>query len=265
MKRAWVNAPTAIPHEPAAKNIIAIYNILFLIMVLNEPCSIKTSSKSIYLKSDTYSTMLGESTLKDSIVKAVDELVNIKKYDNDTIYIEEVTTCLRRSYYNRKEERVPLKERFKIFNESMKYNAKSGIREYGEEGLGFKIITKADMVVDDAIIHFNIVDDLPNTPYPKDLMALNANLWIFNKEEGALVYITKDGNNIQFSLRRDKRLFDETKRRATVLHTLLKEGRVPILEPSEECISCSYYEKCYVQHKRYDNPTLEKIFGFKRD
>jgi len=146
--------------------------------------------------------MLGESTLKDSIVKAVDELVNIKKHDNDTIYIEEVTTCLRRSYYNRKEERVPLKEGFKIFfNEYMRYNTKSGIREYGEEGLGFKIITKADMVVDDAIIHFNIVDDLPNTPYPKDLMVLNANLWIFNKEEGALVYITKDGNNIQFSLR----------------------------------------------------------------
>lgn len=210
--------------------------------------------------------MLGESTLKDSVAKAVDVFINISKDDN-VIHVDEAVDCLRRSYYNRREARIPQEERFRIMSKSIMHNtnAYAEEREYKEEGMNFKMIARVDMIVDDAIIHFSMVDSLPDTPYPRDLMLLNTSLWVFDKEEGALVYIKRDGSNVQFSLRRDRRLFDEVKRRATVLHTLLKEGRVPILEPSDECISCSYYEKCYVQHKRYDNPTLERIFGFKRD
>ncbi len=208
--------------------------------------------------------MLGESTLKDSVAKAVDMSINISKDDN-IIHVDEAVDCLRRSYYNRREARIPQKEMFRIMSKGITHNTNAGEKEYKDEAMNFKMIARADMIVDDAIIHFRMVDRLPDTPRPRDLMLLNTSLWVFDKEEGALVYIAGDGSNIQFSLRRDKRLFDEVKRRATVLHTLLKEGRVPILEPSDECISCSYYEKCYVQHKRYDNPTLERIFGFKRD
>ncbi len=204
--------------------------------------------------------MLGESTLKDIVARYIDRAV-AKRDDYNIIHLEEVADCLRRSYYNRVEDKVPMKEKIKRLVMS---NSKGEVKEYKDDTIALRILARAD-VVDDSIIYIKQVGTLPDTPDARDIMILNADLWIFGKEEGALIYITDDGENIQFSLQRDKRLFDETKRRATVLHTLLKEGRVPIIEPSGECMTCSYYEKCYVQHKKYENTTLERIFGFKRD
>jgi len=204
--------------------------------------------------------MLGESTLKDTVARYIDRAV-AKRDDYNVIHLEEVADCLRRSYYNRVEDKVPMKEKLKGL---VMYNSKGEVKEYKDDTIALRILARAD-VVDDSIIYIKQVGTLPDTPDARDIMILNANLWIFGKEEGALIYVTDDGESIQFSLQRDKRLFDETKRRATVLHTLLKEGRVPIIEPSRECMTCSYYEKCYVQHKKYENTTLERIFGFKRD
>ncbi len=204
--------------------------------------------------------MLGESTLKDTVARYIDRAV-AKSDDYNVIHLEEVADCLRRSYYNRVEDKVPMKEKFKGL---VMYNPKGEVKEYKDDTIALRILARAD-VVDDSIIYIKQVGTLPDAPDARDIMILNADLWIFGKEEGALIYVTDTGENIQFSLQRDKRLFDETKRRATVLHTLLKEGRVPIIEPSGECMTCSYYEKCYVQHKKYENTTLERIFGFKRD
>jgi CRISPR-associated exonuclease Cas4 len=45
-------------------------------------------------------------------------------------------------------------------------------------------------------------------------------------------------------------MLQEIIRRAKILSTLLKEERVPIVEPSELCLSCKYYERCYAQERK---------------
>lgn len=205
--------------------------------------------------------MLGERSVKDAVNKAIDSMLMVEREDN-RIHVDEVGGCLRRSYYDRRERSIPARERLILMKRSMRISS-SQSKEHHLEDL--VLIASADTIVDDAVIRFEVVDKLPTAPEPASLIALNASLWIFNKEEGALVYLTRYGDSIQFSLTRDKRLFDETIRRAKVLSMLLKENRVPVFEPSEQCMNCTYYEKCYVQHKRYENPTLERIFGLKRE
>lgn len=206
--------------------------------------------------------MLGERSIKDSVNKAIDSMLMVERDDN-RIHVDEVTGCLRRSYYNRRERSIPMKERLILMQRSMHVNSKANRMEYRVEDL--ILVSDIDAIVDDALVRFEIVDELPTAPEPASLISLNASLWMQDKEEGALVYLTRSGESIQFSLTRDKRLFDETIRRAKVLNMLLKENRLPVLEPSESCIKCSYYEKCYVPHKRYESPTLERIFGLKRE
>jgi CRISPR-associated exonuclease Cas4 len=58
-------------------------------------------------------------------------------------------------------------------------------------------------------------------------------------------------------------MFEEIVRRAKVLSTLLKENRIPIVEPSDLCMSCKYYERCYARKKVKEESSgfiLEEIF-----
>jgi len=93
---------------------------------------------------------------------------------------------------------------------------------------------------------------------------LNACMWIFNKIEGVIVYITPDGKEGSFSLTKEKKMFEEIVRRVRVLNDLLNEKKVPILEPSTECSSCQYYERCFVKQKIGKQITINDLFGLKK-
>jgi len=56
-------------------------------------------------------------------------------------------------------------------------------------------------------------------------------------------------------------MFEDTVRRVRVLISLLEEKKVPILEPSEECSSCQYYERCYLKQKRGRGINLQDLLG----
>ena len=79
-----------------------------------------------------------------------------------------------------------------------------------------------------------------------------------------IVYITGDRKEITFSLTRNKKMFEEVIRRVRVLNNLLKEKKTPILEPSEQCSSCQYYEKCFTKKKNTKTITLSEILGFSK-
>jgi CRISPR-associated exonuclease Cas4 len=59
-------------------------------------------------------------------------------------------------------------------------------------------------------------------------------------------------------------MFEETVRRVRVLNNLLGEKKVPILEPSEECSSCQYYERCYLKQKIGRAINLHDLLGLKK-
>jgi len=210
--------------------------------------------------------MMGDRDYRHFIKKAIESIgrdieIKIDPKDNKTIYIHEVVRCLRRSYYDRIE---PIEVTRTGFNDlltgllqKMEYGGKEG--EYSIEDITLK--GKADMIVDDAIIIFRSTLQVPENPFSLDLLYLNACMWIFKKDEGIIVYLTPDGKETSFSLIKENKMFEELVRRIRVLKDLLEEKKVPILEPSIECSSCQYYERCFMKQKMGKQISIEGLFG----
>lgn len=198
----------------------------------------------------------------DSIGKEVE--LQIDANDIKTIHLDEVVRCLRRSYYDRVEpkeiERTSFADLVGGLLRSKGYGSKTGEFEIDD----LKLKGQTDMIVDDVVFVFRSANTLPENPIARDLLYINACMWIFDKTEGLLVYLTGDGKETSFSLSRSKKMFEEVVRRARVLHDLLKEKKVPILEPSDECSNCQYYENCYIKEKISKSISLKGLVGFNK-
>lgn len=198
----------------------------------------------------------------EALNREVEPLIDVK--DIKSIHLHEIVRCLRRSYYDRvnpiEQERTSFNNLVSGLLRKMQYGSKPG--EYAIDDIKFK--GQADMIVDDMVIIFRSAKSVPEIPLPSDVLYLNACIWIFNKIDGIIVYLTGDGKEVSFSLTKDKKMFEETIRRVRVLSSLLGEKKVPILEPSEECISCQYYERCYLKQKTGRAINLHDLFGLKK-
>ena len=198
----------------------------------------------------------------DSIGKEVE--LQIDANDIKTIHLDEVVRCLRRSYYDRVEpkeiKRTSFADLVGGLLRSKGYGSKTGEFEIDD----LKLKGQTDMIVDDVVFVFRSANTLPENPIARDLLYINACMWIFDKTEGLLVYLTGDGKEASFSLSRSKKMFEEVVRRARVLHDLLKEKKVPILEPSDECSNCQYYENCYIKEKISKSISLKGLVGFNK-
>ena len=169
--------------------------------------------------------------------------------------------CLRRSYYDRID---PQEMERGGFNDLLSGLLKK--LEYGNEPKEFsiediKLEGQADMLVDDAILLFRSAATELENPQAKDILYLNACMWIYNKDDGIIVYISGDRKETTFSLTRNKKMFEEIIRRVRVLNDLLKEQKLPILEPSSECSECQYYERCFMKRKNSKQVSISKILG----
>ena len=187
--------------------------------------------------------------------------IEIDSKDIQTIHLQEVTKCLRRSYYDRID---PNEIERRGFNELL-----SGLLrklQYGSEPKEFaidkiKLKAQVDMITDDSILLFrSALYELEN-PQANDILYLNACMWIYDKVDGVIVYITGDKKEITFSLTRNKKMFEETIRRVRVLNDLLKEQKTPILEPSSDCSDCQYFERCFMKKKSSKQISLMGILG----
>ena len=210
--------------------------------------------------------MMGDRDFRSIIQNAIGSIgqeleIEIDSKDIQTIHLKEVVQCLRRSFYDRIE---PKEIERRGFNELL-----SGLLrklQYGSEPKNFaiediKLKGQADMMVDDLILLFrSALDELEN-PQANDVLYLNACLWIYDKEDGIIVYITGDRKETTFSLTRNKKMFEELIRRVKVLNDLLKEEKTPILEPSTECSYCQYYERCFTKKKNTKQISLGEMLG----
>lgn len=183
--------------------------------------------------------------------------------DNSIIHFYEVVRCLRRSYFDRVS---PIEKKAIGFSNLLggllrKMSPNSTEGTYSADKIKLKI--HVDMIVDDIVMIFQIVEEIPENPLAGDVLYLNACLWTFNKTEGIIVYLTNDGKEISFSLTREKKMFEESLRRARVLKDLLDDKKIPILEPSFECNTCQYYEECYIKKKKSASLSISNILGFK--
>ena len=213
--------------------------------------------------------MMGDKDLRSVVKNAIDSIgrqveFQIDSNDTQTIHLSEVVRCLRRSYYNRVD---PMDVDMKGFNDLL-----SGLlrglghgnepKEFAMDGI--KLKGQADMVADDYIILFRPTDSEPQTPESRDLLFLNACMWIYDKSEGMIIYISGNKEETTFSVTRDKKMFEEVIRRVRVLNDLLKEKKTPIIEPSDECTDCQYYQRCFIIKKNAKQITLAEMLGLNK-
>lgn len=209
---------------------------------------------------------MGERDFRQTVKSAVESIgkeleVQIDPKDIQTIHLYEVVQCLRRSYYDRVDPREIERGGF---NELL-----SGLLrklEYGSEPKEFAIDDirlkgQVDMIVDDTIILFRSGTAELENPLGSDILYLNTCMWIYDKHDGIVVYISKDRKETIFSLTRNKKMFEEIIRRVRVLNDLLKEQKLPILEPSTDCSECQYYERCYMKKKNSKQVSLSEMLG----
>jgi len=203
-----------------------------------------------------------QTTIQNALRSIGKELeIDIDSKDIQTIHLQEVVQCLRRSYYDRID---PEEIERRGFNELL-----SGLLrklEYGSEPKNFeiddiKLKGQVDMLVDDSIILFRSASTELENPLANDVLYLNACLWIYEKDDGIIVYITADKKETTFSLTRNKKMFEEVIRRVRVLNDLLKEEKTPILEPSTECSECQYYERCFMKRRHSKQISLAEMMG----
>jgi CRISPR-associated exonuclease Cas4 len=60
-------------------------------------------------------------------------------------------------------------------------------------------------------------------------------------------------------------MFEEVVRRVRVLNELLKEQKTPILEPSNDCTDCQYYQRCFITKKNTKQMSLAEMLGLKNE
>ena len=158
--------------------------------------------------------MMGDRDYRQLIKNAIESIgrdvePKIDPKDNKTIFIHEVVRCLRRSYFDRIEPKEVKRTSFNNLMpgllQKMEYGGKEG--EFSIEDITLK--GKADMVVDDAVIIFRSSLQVPESPFAADLLYLNSCMWILDKVEGIVVYMTPDGKETSFSLAKEKKMFEE--------------------------------------------------------
>lgn len=212
--------------------------------------------------------MMGDRDFRSIVENALDSIgkeleINVDSANIQTIHLHEVVQCMRRSYYDRID---PQEIQRKGFNELL-----SGLLrklQYGSEPKEFdiddiKLRGQVDMLVDDSIILLRGAASTElESPHASDILYLNACMWIYDKADGIIVYITGDRKETTFSVSRNKKMFEEIIRRVRVLNDLLKEKKTPILEPSTECADCQYFERCFMKKKNTKQLALAEMLGF---
>jgi len=217
--------------------------------------------------------VVGDRDYKQIVREAIDSIgedaqLKFDTKDPNIIYLHEVTKCLRRSFYDRTE---PLETEQTQFNKVLgglfrKMKSKATIGKY-EMDSGLALKGQVDMIEDDVVMIFRAVNRYPENPLPADILFVNACMWMFDKIEGVVVYITPDGKEESFVTNKNQKMFEEVIRRTKVFHDLIErrntdpKAKPPIIEPSVDCLDCQYYERCYIKKKEGKQITISSLFG----
>jgi len=217
--------------------------------------------------------VVGDRDYKQIVRDAIDSIgedaqLKFDTKDPNIVYLHEATKCLRRSFYDRTE---PLETEQTQFNKVLgglfrKMKSQATIGKY-EMDSGLALKGQVDMIKDDVVMIFRSVNRYPENPLPADILYVNACMWMFDKIEGVVVYITPDGKEESFVTNRNQKMFEEVIRRTKVFHDLIDrrntdpKAKPPIIEPSLDCLDCQYYERCYIRKKEGKQITLSSLFG----
>lgn len=201
----------------------------------------------------------------DTVYKWFFDIIEREKrvYRPNVIHVSELTTCLRKSYYNRTrfERRIDVKNIILTIGNGLHRALQAYLRErYGwsfevelKMKLGeFWLTGHADIVTsDNDVIEIKTTSKLPGKPYENHLMQLNAYLYMSKARKGYLVYVDKNQGLVRvFKHYRDNKLWEELKQRAHIFWNHLKEKKTPKPERSILCNYCEWRWLCYSKRSR---------------
>lgn len=199
-----------------------------------------------------------ESKFKDILIDLLNKESNRARSVNE-IEVTECTSCLRKSYYARKE---PLKRVNKsiingkaihLYIECLvkKYCQNIEVEEEYEVDLGleFKILMKPDIILDDRIVEIKTTDrETITIPLLEHELQANFYAFVLNKDYYEIIYITKVGDIVCFTKPVSESLFDLLITRARALHMYLSNN-IPPEREFKYCRTCPYHDKCMLQLK----------------
>ena len=210
----------------------------------------------------------GDKDFKEIVQEAIESIsqdveVKIDSKDYKTIHVHEASRCLRQSYYDRID---PIVHEQSNLNKVLggifrKLKSKSTMGSYDAGDV--KLKAQADMIVRDVVMIFRSIDKFPESPMPADILYLNACMWMFDKIEGVIIYITRDGKEDSFVVNRNQKMFEEVIRRTKIFYDLLTKKKIPVIEPSMECLNCQYYARCFQKKKEGKAISIGTLFGDK--
>ena len=213
---------------------------------------------------------MGDRDFRSLVKNAIDSIgreleIEIDVKDIKTIHLKEVVQCLRRSYYDRIDSKEVERRGFNDLLSGLLRKLQYGSipKEFTIDDI--KLRGHADMIADDSIVLFRPANAILEMPLANDLLYLNTCMWIYDKTDGVIIYITGNKEETIFSLTRDKKMFEEVIRRVRVLNELLKEQKTPILEPSNDCTDCQYYQRCFITKKNSKQVSLSEMLGLSKD
>ena len=213
--------------------------------------------------------MLGGRDFRKLILTDMNERRKKLRRDDDDptrIYASEASQCTRFSYYDRVD---PINSNSaELFHFLLTHGFRLSFEniesEYKTDNL--TLVLNTDIVLEkELVVRLQVTHSLPDSPRPYDLLYLNACLYALDKQEGILIYVRGDGQSSEFLVTKSVKMFEELIRRARVLSTLLREKRLPIVEPSESCMTCKYYGRCYIMERKESSFSIEGLFGKSKD
>lgn len=181
------------------------------------------------------------------------------KPDPSVIHVSEVTTCLRRSFYNR---RVTSNNFAHVSDQDAVRRAvgiimhgalASALRDSGVDAEvsvavdlgGFKLVGRADAVLDNAVVEFKFVNKLPDRPSEEHIMQVTAYMYMLKLRRGYVVYIDRNSGRVRvFPVAFSARTWRKIVERAKLFHKHLVENRIPPRERGPWCHGCEWYWFC---------------------
>lgn len=218
------------------------------VVIMEDPI-VKKVSEKLKLGVENYRAA-SDAPAKVDVYDVIEEVfsdLNPSLGDESKISVEEASGCLRGAYLDRKD---PAERSYKQMISALMEKGALSVLENPVEGevdvgSNIRLVGRADRVEDDVVMVFRRQTQLPEIPFAEHFIQLNAYLYIFNKKEGVIIYFDSEGNEAEFIVPRNEKLYKETLRRTRILNTLLRNNIVPALEPSSRCSACPHNEKCY--------------------
>ena len=142
--------------------------------------------------------MMGDRDFRTVIQNSIESVgreldYKFDKKDIKKIHANEVTGCLRRSFYDRTDEiekdRTSFSDLMGGMFRQLEYGAQP--KDFSLEDISLQ--AQADLIVDDLVMIFRSAGKHPESPNAKDLLYINACMWAYDKVDGVIIYINGRG------------------------------------------------------------------------